>query len=233
MIDQRLLGRRASQVVQVSGFVQAALELDGNELAEEYEALKRSAPRRHAAGRRYFVRHTSVAGTTGSNRAEEHLAADLMSRSPITTYRGPLELLDFQFPLKAYRSDQGLGKVDLLGLLNSLVIVELKVIRPGGGGDTPLGALLEALAYAAVVEANHDDIAGEMAELGWPIPVGRPDVLVLGPGTYWDRWDNSRACEGWREALDTVSAELRDAVGIDFLFGRLDGGLAQVHSVLE
>ena len=96
-----------------------------------------------------------------------------------------------------------------------------------------MGALLEALAYAAVVEANQDDIADEMDELGWRKPVGRPDVLVLGPETYWDRWDKSRACEGWRDALGTVSAEIRDAVGIDFWLGRLDAGLTQVHSVLE
>lgn len=109
-------------MVQVSGFVQAANDLDFLELAEEYEALVETAPSRHEAGLRYFVDHTSVAGKTASNRAEEHLAADLTARSPITTPRGSLELIDFQFPLKAYRSDRGLGKVDLLGLMDSLVI---------------------------------------------------------------------------------------------------------------
>ena len=231
-MDQRLLRRRAGQVFQVSGFVQAAKEINFTELATEYDALRSTAPSRHASGRRYFVEHTSVAGMTSSNRTEEHLAASLLSRSSILTPRGTLNLIDFQFPLKAYRSDRGLGKVDLLGLMDSLVVIELKVHRPGGGGDTPLGASLEALVYSAVIEANHDDIGEEMKERALRAPVGRPEILVLGTDEYWGRWDQSSACEGWRHALAAVASGVHSKVGIDLWFGLLSSEPPQIKSVL-
>ena len=49
----------------------------------------------------------------------------------------------------------GVGKVDLLGLLSTgeCCVLELKA---ASGSDTPLKAMLEALGYAAIVEANLD-----------------------------------------------------------------------------
>lgn len=105
--------------------------------------------------------------------------------------------------------------------------------RPGGGGDTPLGAVLEALAYAAVVEASEDDIVEEMGERDLRTPGGRPEVLVLGTGAYWGRWDLSSACDGWRQALRGVAAGIGDNIGIDLWFSLLEDELTQIQSVLE
>lgn len=83
------------------------------------------------------------------------------------------------------------------------MVAELKVRRPGGGADTPLSALLEALAYTAIVEANRKDLGRELAERALGVPEGRPLPMLLGTDQYWRRWDESPAARGWREALAT------------------------------
>ena len=77
---------------------------------------------------------------------------------------GSIELLDYQVPLKARRSDAGVGKIDIFGLNDSAipVVIELKVLGKGTP-DTPLRALLEGLAYAAIVEANESAFRSEIS----------------------------------------------------------------------
>ena len=60
------------------------------------------------------------------------------------TDEGEFRLLDYEFPLKARRCDQGIGEVDLLGITKQgrLMVVELKKVKGNDDndrGDTPPG----------------------------------------------------------------------------------------------
>ena len=130
-------------------------------LCAEYDRLKEAAPSRSARGKRYFVGHDGRPQAKYPGRpSEKHLAIALWNlevRWPRDDI-GWMCLLDYQFPLKASKSDTGLGEVDLLGATGEgrLVVIELKVLRKNDSrGDTPLLALMEGLRYAAVVHANH------------------------------------------------------------------------------
>ncbi len=124
---------------------------------------------------------------------EEHLAIALCNDSadlPIQDSDG-LRLLDYQVPLKARQSDTGIGKVDILALTSSgrVAVVELKVTTSTSKGDTPLRALLEALTYCAIVEANSQDFCSEiLGRYGVRATTGRPDLVVIGPDAYWSPW---------------------------------------------
>lgn len=154
----------------ISRFAHACTEIDVEDVMDAYNALVATAPRRHDQKRVYFVGHGGVP-TSGShtNRIEEHLAIALVNDHPEWTipdgYR--VDLLDYQVPLKALRSDPGIGKIDIFGLSSGdlPVIVELKVLGKGRA-DTPLRALLEALSYGAIVGANAAVIGSEIAANG-------------------------------------------------------------------
>ncbi len=205
--------------------------MDFEALRDEYDALRETAPSRHEAGLNYLVEHRSVAGATSSNRAEEHLAVDILSRSPLATPNGPMQVVDYQVPLKSRRSDSGIGKIDLLGLSCALVVIELKVLRPSGGADTPVSAALEGLAYCAIVEGNSADIAEELVNRGFPRPRGRPEILVLATHEYWDRWDASRAASGWRDALAGLSDAISRHIGVRLWFGRIEPDSDEIRFV--
>ena len=162
-----------------------------------YEALRGTAPHRHARGKKYFVGHSGVPSTVGTSpRLEEHLAIALCNDSPALPLGDSdrLRLLDYQVPLKARRSDARIGKVDIVALTASgcVAVVELKVTTNKSKGDTPLRALLEALTYCAIVEANAQDFAFEIRErYGLPVTAGRPDLVVMGPAPYWSSWNDT------------------------------------------
>lgn len=213
---------------QISGFYAVINQLNGSELAAAYGALSDSAPRRHARNLRYFVGHTGEPSSGSySNRREEHLAIALWNESretgpmmvPVTS---ALELLDYQFPLKARRSDKGVGKVDLFGVLDSTkpCVIELKVhsIKPGMG-DTPLRAFLEALAYCAIVEANAGDIAGEAFDLfGHEFSQSRPVLMLMAPEEYWTGWFGHRKTGPWWPSLCRLADSLMDSLGLETHF---------------
>ena len=113
--------------------------------------MRKAAPSRSARDKRYFVGHDGhpQAKNPGSP-SEKHLAIALWRRKARwpRAASGWMCLLDYQFPLKARRSDACLGEVDLLGATDEgrLVVIELKVSRKNGSpGDTPLLALMEGL----------------------------------------------------------------------------------------
>ena len=89
-------------------------------------------------------------------------------------------------PLKARQGDRGVGKVDLFAAVDGRLpcVVELKVAGESARGDTPLRALLEGLAYCAIVEANAADIASEFAEQH-VVSASRPTLVVMAPDNYW------------------------------------------------
>ena len=100
--------------------------------------------------------------------------------------------LDYQFPLKAEQANAGVGKVDLLGVTESgrLVVSELKVPPVGKGrGKGPMDALMQALGYAAIVEANSTTIGEEAMDVfGVPSISEEPPMLqILAPKDWWRR----------------------------------------------
>ena len=129
--------------------------------------MQKAAPNRTARDKRYFVGHDGCSQVKNpGNPSEKHLAIALWNLKEQWSRAdgGWMRLLDYQFPLRASRSDTGLGEVDLLGATDQgrLVVGELKVQRKNGSrGDTPLLALMEGLRYAAVVHANCRAIGAE------------------------------------------------------------------------
>lgn len=207
--------------------------INREELFDEYERLKSHAPSRPDAGKRYFVEHggtiSSSGGGKSSNRAEEHLAIALWNLKADRPHSagGSFRLLDYQFPLKAKRTDKGIGKVDLIGATDPgrLIVVELKVKpekKPGSSdarGDTPLRALMEGLRYATIVEANLDVIAQEAKSLfNMELVKGPPIAQVLTPGAWWEGWtgmggSTRRAAGAWEGEFMRLIQEIEKGIG--------------------
>ena len=177
----------------VTRFGNACRQLDAKDLVDGYDALMARAPHRHRFNRRYFVGHDGRPSSGAwTNRIEEHLAIGLVNdRSTwVMPDGGSVELLDYQVPLKAQRSDRGIGKIDIFGLTDTSVpvVIELKVLGKNSA-DTPLRALLEALAYAAIVDANGASFRSEISGMtGRRITSGRPNLLIAAPDDYWSFW---------------------------------------------
>lgn len=211
---------------RTTGLADTIASLDRNDLFSEYKRLRGCAPKRLERGKSYFVEHDGVISSLGdaekSNRKEEHLAIALWNLKEHWPRpgNGRFRLLDYQFPLKASRSDQGIGKVDMLGLTDRgrLIIIELKV-KPrnaGSRGDTPLLALMEGLRYAAIVEANRDVIAIEAKhQFKEDITDEPPIVQVFAPRAWWKGWfdmeGSTRRCAGdWEPAFARLATDIEE-----------------------
>ena len=212
--------------------------LDENALCDEYEKLVNGAPRRSDKNKDYFVEHAGKESEKSSNRREEILAKELwnLKRSWPHPGGGQFRLLDYQFPLKAHRSDKGIGKVDLLGVTDQgrLMVIELKVKRRDGTrGETPMKALMEGLRYAAIVMANREKIAEEtkdnqcirkhLDELGLcsktVISEEPPRVQILAPKSWWEAWLNlggstRKAAGYWEPEFSQLLRDIEKKVGV-------------------
>jgi hypothetical protein len=187
---------RCKAANQKTNFVSYIDRLDTELLAEQYDGIVAQAPRRHhkdGEHRYLFERNGVPSSGRDSNRTEEHLAIALYLK-----FRAPgsmrlsdgrrLEILDYQVPLKAFLTDHGVGKIDLLGLIdgNQIAVIELKV----KGGDTPIAATLEGLVYAAIVAANLEDIKGELKSRSTVLSGDRPGIIVMAPADYWQEYQD-------------------------------------------
>ena len=216
------------RVNQVSSFGRMAAGIRPTDIIESYVRARDSAPRRHVHGKDYFVDHSSSSGRSEiSNRKEEHLALALWgaSHSGYSTALPSgesLEIIDYQMPLKAQRRDAGVGKVDLVGLVdrNRFTVIELKV-RPSGNrsGDTPLRAYLEALAYCAIVEANLEDIAEELKiRLNGEIQISALNLLIMAPQDYWTGYFEHSVAGKWWPTLRKLAADIDESLGLHSKF---------------
>ena len=214
---------KSRQVRRISTFADVAGQVDPDDIAAAYRRARDAAPQRHAHNKKYFVdRSAATRRSAHSNRREEHLALALwgaaQTNTPTVLPTGEtLEILDYQTPLKARRSDSGIGKVDLFGLVNDsrAAIIELK-IRPvnTGYGDTPLHAYLEALAYCAIVESNLRDIRDEAhIKLNRTIDERPPGIILLAPQDYWTGYLGHRSAGAWWPVMNEL------AVNVDSLLG--------------
>jgi hypothetical protein len=101
-------------------------------------------------------------------------------------------------PLKARRNDAGLGKLDLLGVT-----------------ETP-AALMEALRYAAIVEANHAIIANE-AKAAFKVNVSDnlpPAILLLGTSAWWQSWLELKSAGPWAAKFGCLVRDIERETGI-------------------
>ena len=236
-----------------TGLTSDIAQIDRDDLCNEYRALVQCAPRRSDRNKSYFVGHNGQLSTTGgSDRHEEHLAIALWSlKKWWSRPGGQFALLDYQFPLKARQGDKGIGKIDLLGLtdLGRLMVIELKVKPPGSNnrGETPAAALMQGLRYAAVVQANHDVIAGEAKRrFGVTITAEQPIVQLLAPKAWLELRGSTRRAAGYWELEFTKLAQdienrlgvaiecvaLEDIAATDITFGT-DGKTPQLNRALQ
>lgn len=194
-------------VNSVSKFAGVIQELDISDLAQKYKSLLEIAPRRHERGKKYFVDHEPYrGGNKKSNRKEEHLASALFNecqkgKTFLLPGNRELKIIDYQFPLKARQDDKGVGKIDLFGVIDGETpcVIELKVDQDSGNmSDTPLRALLEGLAYCALVEANKNEIWKEAQEkFGFEFKGPRPHLMILAPVGYWSCFFNISSAGDW------------------------------------
>ncbi len=223
-----LLERAAEPAVRQSrGFREAAEAMTGEALAEEFAASVAHAPQRAAAGKRYFPKRQRVPRRA---KPEELILAALVHRHRDEPLERPdggtLRLLDYQVPLQARTPDKnepddpnhGIGRAALLGMSDSgrLVVFEVKLVEPDSRrtktGDTPLRALLEGLTKSAVLHANRESVAAEIAErfdlaLDTEHP---PEVVILGTPQYWALCRQREAQKGaaWIQQMERLAKEL-------------------------
>ncbi len=231
---------KSAEVSRISTFADVAGQLDPDNLVAAYVSARNSAPRRHDRNKSYFVDHAGLATRSdNSNRREEHLALALweasQSGAPMVLPNGEtLDILDYQTPLKARRSDKSVGKVDLFGLIDGCraTVIELKV-RPttGGYGDTPLRAYLEALAYCAIVEVNASDIASEAStRFNKSIDDRSPGLVIMAPQDYWAGYvEHPKSGQWWRK-LSNLAAEIDTLLGLETLFLALQNATFRMGS---
>lgn len=161
-----------------------SLAVSPEEFADGYSQLRAQAPKRsnpYLSPHRAGIPPTDALG----RRAEERLAMALFNRGVLEIQGGgKLHLIDYQTPLKAIRSNRGVGKVDLIGVSEEgLVIVELKVAN--SREDRRIG-LLEALIYAAILEENLGAIILELQARGHLVTrSSRPSIYLIAPRPYW------------------------------------------------
>ena len=201
-------------VNSISKFVRVTQEIDVSDLAQKYKELMKIAPRRHEWEREYFVGHdVFLGGKEKSNRKEEHLAGALFNECQngkefLLPDKRKLKIIDYQFPLKAKQDDKGIGKIDLFGVIDKEIpcVIELKVDPDSGGkSDTPLRALLEGLAYCAIVEANKKEIWQEVqSNMKLKFKGSRPHMIIMAPEQYWDYYFNKSVARDWPNALKTL-----------------------------
>ncbi len=204
-------------------------DIDIDDLCREYKQLVLDAPHRGSVSKPYIVGHSGIpTSTAGSNRREEHIAIALVNmprRWPLPN-GGWFNYIDYQIPLKAKRNDQGIGKIDMIGLSDRgrIIVIELKVIGESKGiSDPPPTALMEGIRYSAIVEANHDQIKSEIEqEHGLIVSDERPVVLVLAERNWWTSWLGVSAAGDWGSQFRKVADAVQGQLGLSIQFAALD-----------
>jgi hypothetical protein len=217
------------EVRQSKGFRLAAERINGEALAEMYQQEVANAPKRYDADKKFLVGQKGTVARGGkTGKPHEHLSVALVNRFrsagegldlPMAPAGDTLDSFAYQVPLKVRQSDpdKRIGKVDLIGAIpeNRLAIVVLKYVPPsatrGSTGDTPLRALLEGLAYTAIVQANRTEILGEIeAAYGRKLSEDPPTLIILGNTRYWELCRKREAQRGaaWINQMERLADEI-------------------------
>jgi hypothetical protein len=219
------------RVRQSKGFREVAEELTGEKLAALDAKQRERAPRRAAAGKRFFPKHAARLG----KKETEHVSRALLRLGIDTAIpcddEEALRFVDWGVPLASgtpEKSDPldpnaGVGKVDLLALRHDerLVAATFRFLPPdatrGTTGDTPLRALLEALAASAIIAANIEDLRKEAAErFGVEPAAATPAVALIGTPRYWELCRKREAQKGarWIREMERLATEVEEQLNI-------------------
>ena len=226
------------QSAEVNSFASSARAmgaLSEDQLHRIFEQQRKTAPCR-GFHKPYFVGHTGkTTSASETNRREEHLAIAVWQAYRQTGFALPdgtrLFPVEYQLPLKSHRDEAnaGLGKADLFCAQSEGEpwIVEMKVHpKCGGRIDTPLKALLEALAYCALLDADMSNLSRESTEkknmLLHTVRPLRPNLLILAPSPYWDLCEREEERHCWREAIQALSERIEQTFKIKVRFVRMD-----------
>ncbi len=215
---------------------------DLDRLCDEYKRLQDCAPRRYQRNKQYFTGHCGtlskrIKQDAPVRRYEEHLAVALFNEEREWTdpRGGAFRLRDYQFPLKSKQSDEGIGKIDLLGVADKgqLMVIELKVHpKDTGRGDSPMRALMEALRYTAVVQANQADIVAEAktkSKSGIEIRDIPPVIWIVGTEAWWRGWSTGlapstrKALGDWESEFARLCRNINQHIGIEINCVALQG----------
>jgi hypothetical protein len=233
-------------VNQISRFADRARELDIDALGNAYINLVERAPKRSLNKKQYFqTDHNGFpSGDGNSNRREEHLALALFNQHNRFDFPGgrDLNIVDYQTPLKSRQGDKGIGKIDLFGIIDNSIpaVIELKIhgIKKREA-DTPLRALLEGLAYCAIVEANIEDITDEAKSIfNLQISHTRPDLIVMAPNDYWRSYLSKPSAGDWLPVIETMITEIRQKLHLNIhlcslLNAEFEMGSSRKHPALK
>jgi len=219
-------------VRKAAGFRAVAERLDAAVLAGLYAGQRDTAPHRGDAGKKYFGGRDGTLPKRGARRDEDQLAIALVNhaRENSQTLKIPPRLhgeewgellpLDYHVPLKLAASEPaGVNRVDVLGIGpdDRMAVILLKYVAPsatrGSTGDTPLRALLEALAYAAILDANAETLRAEAQEtFGRTFAEAPPLVYLIGSPRYWELCRRREAQKGaaWINQLERLVTVLNE-----------------------
>ena len=220
------------EVKKVTGFRKAAIELNGEKLLELYEQQKEAGPRRHESEKKYFGGHDGTLPTKPKADKDDHLAIALFNRckdeGALELPDGsPLDLIDYHVNLQAHKDDKAVGNIDLLGVTEDdrLVVVVLKFVPPtatrGTTGETPLRALVEGLAYSAILSANIEAVVEDAkSELGRKVSDAKPLVLVVGNLRYWElcRKRDAQSGAAWIAEMERLAREILASIEVEIRF---------------
>ena len=216
---------KKKELNQVSHFLQFMKQMEMREIIESYRKLRdEEAPQRKNS---YFVdTHNGISSSgASSNRNEEHLALSLFNASRENIiFKLPdgrmLEFIDYQTPLKSKQNDKGIGKIDLFGLIDNKqpTVIELKIQNERGGqADTPLRALLEGLAYCAIIEKNLQKITDEASNKFNKKLNNNLVLIVLAPDEYWKRYLQKKSAGDWFPEIKKISNVIKEELNIEII----------------
>jgi hypothetical protein len=232
------------EVKKAAAFRGVAAELSGEGLSVHFQRELANAPRRKQAGRKYFVAYNSrLAAERRPGRDDEHVALALVehcrrtgSALALPDDAGQVDFVHAQIPLKSAAEDKargdadpnrGVGKIDLLGLgpEGRMVVAQVRYLAPsmtrGRTGDTPLRALLEGLANAAIASANQGALREEVVEkVGASMGEEPPMLLLIGSPRYWELCRKREAQKGaaWIKELERLANEIEEDTGVTVIF---------------
>lgn len=237
LLPPLLWHRKESRAIcNAKGLADALAALDIATLVEEFEHDRQVAPKRHDVGKTYLIPgHNGIPSTKKpSKRLEEHLVLAMFNASKTAPLKRSsagrsLRTIEYQVPLKARRHD-ATGKIDALALLDDRRLCLIEVKSPlRGPKESPARALIELLAYHAVVQANLDAFLGELKAHQLSPDVSAPMVgLILGPRWWWSAWEKCNPAGDWKPAFAHLCSALGDAVGLSISCAALED-LAPEH----
>lgn len=236
------------EVRKAAGFKAAAAALNGEGLASQYQAEIANAPSRHGAGKKYLVAYNSrLASARKPARDSEHLCLALVDHCrregaglALPDEAGDVHFVHAHLPVKSAQEDKargaedpnrGLLPIDLLGIgpEERMVLARVKFVAPeatrAGTGETPLRALLEGLASAAIATANRADLGQEVAErVGRSFSDQPPLLLILGSPRYWELCRKREAQKGaaWINQMERLQREIEEQLGVRVVYAGLE-----------